>query len=38
MANRHKSGTVIYQEKDDTMFLYVQRNKTWYRYQSIPKG
>ena len=38
MANRLKSGTVIYQEKDDTMFLYVQRNKTWYRYQSIPEG
>ena len=38
MATRLKSGTVIYQEKDDTMFLYVQRNKTWYRYQSIPEG
>lgn len=38
MANRLKSGTVIYQEKDDTMFLYVQRNKKWYRYQSIPEG
>jgi len=38
MANRLKSGTVIYQEKDDTMFLYVQRNKAWYRYQSIPEG
>lgn len=38
MATRLKSGTVIYQEKDDTMFLYVQRNKKWYRYQSIPEG
>ena len=38
MANQLKSGTVIYQEKDDTMFLYVQRNKKWYRYQSIPEG
>ncbi|WP_313289642.1 hypothetical protein [Exiguobacterium sp.] len=38
MATRLQSGTVIYQEKDDTMFLYVQRNKTWYRYQSIPEG
>lgn len=37
MATRLKSGTVIYQEKDDTMFLYVQRNKKWYRYQSIPE-
>ncbi|KQS19036.1 hypothetical protein ASF99_03895 [Exiguobacterium sp. Leaf187] len=24
MATRRKSGTVIYQEKDDTMFLYVE--------------
>ncbi|KTR59978.1 hypothetical protein RSA42_10235 [Exiguobacterium indicum] len=38
MATRLKSGTVIYQEKDDTMFLYVQRNKKWYRYQTIPEG
>lgn len=38
MATCLKSGTVIYQEKDDTMFLYVQRNKKWYRYQSIPEG
>ena len=38
MATRLKSGTVIYHEKDDTMFLYVQRNKKWYRYQSIPEG
>ncbi|WP_214854108.1 MULTISPECIES: hypothetical protein [Exiguobacterium] len=38
MATRLQSGTVIYQEKDDTMFLYVQRNKKWYRYQSIPEG
>ncbi|WP_426272055.1 hypothetical protein [Exiguobacterium sp. R-17] len=38
MATHLMSGTVIYQEKDDTMFLYVQRNKTWYRYQSIPEG
>lgn len=38
MATRLNSGTVIYQEKDDTMFLYVQRNKKWYRYQSIPEG
>ena len=38
MATRLKSGTVIYQEKDDTMFIYVQRNKKWYRYQSIPEG
>ena len=38
MATHLKSGTVIYQEKDDTMFIYVQRNKEWYRYQSIPEG
>ncbi|KQS45489.1 hypothetical protein [Exiguobacterium sp. Leaf196] len=38
MATHLMSGTVIYQEKDDTMFLYVQRNKKWYRYQSIPEG
>jgi len=38
MANRLKSGTVIYQEKGDTMFLYVQQYKKWYRYQSIPEG
>ncbi|WP_294741249.1 hypothetical protein [uncultured Exiguobacterium sp.] len=38
MATHLKSGTVIYQEKDDTMFIYVQRNKKWYRYQSIPEG
>lgn len=38
MATCLKSGTVIYQEKDDTMFIYVQRNKKWYRYQSIPEG
>lgn len=38
MADHLKSGTIIYQEKDDTMFIYVQRNKKWYRYQSIPEG
>ena len=38
MATRLQSGTVIYQEKDDMMFLSVQRNKKWYRYQSIPEG
>ena len=38
LTTRLKSGTVIYQEKDDTMFIYVQRNKKWYRYQSIPEG
>ncbi|MGI1805473.1 hypothetical protein ACRPK8_07010 [Exiguobacterium sp. TDN 0502] len=38
MATRLKSGTVINQEKDDTMFLYVQRYNKWYRYQSIPEG